>query len=110
MLRNISALAILLLTLKGYGQNERVYLHLDKYACRTGDTLWFSGYIFKGEYPTGVSTNLYVELFTEKGVLLTRDVFPIIRGQSIGQLKIPDSLTSDNYFLRAFTRYQLNYD
>jgi len=93
-----------------HGQNERVYLHVDKYSCRVADTLWFKAYISKGALPSSLSTNLYVDLFTPKGIPLSRDVFPIFQGISIGQIKVPDSLVTGNYFLRAFTRFQLNYD
>jgi len=110
MLKNPILLYLLLATMTAYGQNERVYLHVDKYSCRVADTLWFKAYIMKGTSPSSVSTNLYVELFTPEGVPLSRDVFPIFQGISIGQIKVPDSLVTGNYFLRAFTRYQLNYD
>ncbi|MBS1599480.1 MAG: hypothetical protein JST75_14740 [Bacteroidetes bacterium] len=100
----------LIIVFKSYSQTERVYLHLDKYNCRTGDTIWFKGYVFKGDRPTQTSTNLYAELFTSEGKLLSRNIFPIINGISVGQIIVPDSIVTDNYYLRAFTRYQLNYD
>jgi hypothetical protein len=92
------------------GQNERVYLHVDKYSCRVADTIWFKAYIMKGTLPSTLSTNLYVEVFNPEGNPVSRDLFPIFRGISVGQIRIPDSLVTGNYFLRAFTRYQLNYD
>jgi hypothetical protein len=96
--------------LSGYSQSERVFLSLDKCSCRAGDTLYFKGYTFKGKYPTSPSTNLYVDLFSAHGKLLSRATFPSFEGFSLGELKIPDSLGTDNYYLRAFTRYQLNFD
>jgi len=92
------------------GALERVYLQCDKYTCHSGDTVWFKGYVLRSTYPTTLSTNLYVELYTPKGTLLSRDIFPILNGVSIGQLKIPDSIPTNNYYIRAFTRYQLNFD
>ena len=93
-----------------YAQNERVYLQLDKYSCRNGDTIWFKGYIFNGPFLSALSTNIYVELFNDRGESIVAHIFPIMQGLSTGQLIIPDSLISNNYFVRAFTRYQLNFD
>jgi hypothetical protein len=61
----------LILAISSYAQTERVYLQTDKYTGRPGDTLWFKAYIFRGKLPTRYSTNLYVDLFTEKGKRLS---------------------------------------
>lgn len=104
------SLCLVILMSSARAQNERVYLHLDKYSCRESDTIWFKAYVLKGSVLSSLSTNLYVELFTPGGAPVVGGVFPILQGISIGQIKIPDSITSGNYFLRVFTRYQLNYD
>jgi hypothetical protein len=91
-------------------QEERVYLQMDKYSGAPGDTVWFKGYVFDGERLSRKSTNLYVGLFTEKGRPLRNKVFPIINGESEGQVIVPDSIVSGTYFVRAFTRSQLDYD
>jgi hypothetical protein len=110
MNKSFFLLAFLLLAVRGYSQEERVYLQLDKYACSAGDTVWFKGVVVSGNQPSRISTNLYVELYSERGNLLDREDFAVVRGASIGQMKIPDAVLSGTYFLRAFTRLQLNFD
>lgn len=95
---------------KAISQQERIHLSLDKYSCRAGDTVWFKAYTFTGRYPTAISTNLYVELFTSRRKLLSREIFPLFSGFSLGEVKIPDTLPTGNYYIRAFTRFQLNFD
>jgi len=92
------------------GQPERVYLQLDKYQGWPGDTIWFKGYIFQNDRFSRQSTNLEVELFDASGTRLCHDVFPVFSGESIGQIVIPNSLRSANYYLRASTRLQFNFD
>jgi hypothetical protein len=100
----------LLFFFMGFGQRERIHVDFDKYSCRAGDTIYFKGVIFKGLYPTSVSTSLYVSLYTENGGLLQRSVFPIVHGQSIGQVILPDTIATNNYYVLAYTKEQLNYD
>jgi hypothetical protein len=89
---------------------ERVFLHCDKYAVLPGDTLWWKAYEFVDGRAGGFSTNLYVQLFSEDGRLRRQGLFPVVRGVSFGQFSLPDSLPAGVYWLRAFTRYQLNFD
>jgi hypothetical protein len=110
MSKPICFLIILLFAFNAYSQRERVHLDLDKYTCRAGDTVWFKASIFKGLHPTFLSTNMYVGLYTKNAVLLGRFVFPIFHGQGAGQVIMPDSIPTGNYFLVALTKEQLNYD
>lgn len=89
---------------------ESVYLHIDKYKCLAGDSIWWKAYIIDGNGKSTISTNLFVELFSNDEELICREVFPIIQSFSVGQMRIPDSLRTGRYWLRAYTRYQLNFD
>ncbi len=103
-------LILVLLALRGYSQRERIYVDIDKYTARPNDTLWIKAFVFKGMYPSRLSTNLYVRLYDEKACMLRQYIFPVMHGQSIGQLIIPDSIPTANYYLVAFTRQTLNFD
>jgi hypothetical protein len=108
-------LIILLLTpfcynCEAQSEREQVYLHLDKYQCWSGDSIYFRGYINYRGFRSTLSTNLYVDLWTENGVLQYRGLFPIVDGLGIGNFKVPDSLGTENYVLRAFTLQQTNFD
>lgn len=106
---------LILLVLLSYAcqaqpEKEQVYLHLDKYQCWSGDSIYFRGYINYRGFRSTLSTNLYVDLWTETGLLQYRGLFPIIDGVGIGNFKVPDSLPTGNYVLRAFTLQQTNFD
>jgi hypothetical protein len=88
---------------------ETVYLHCDKYEALAGDTIWFKAYVFENNVPSTISTNLYVQLFNSNGHPILEKLFPIFNSLSIGQLSLPDSLKSGNYWIRAFTKYQVNF-
>jgi hypothetical protein len=125
IIRKAAFLFLLALTIKGYAQQdrldtffarcaqvpiERVYLHCDKYSALAGDTIWWSAYVLENNLPSTISTNLHVELFSKGGRLILKELFPIFNSLSIGQLAIPDSLKSGVYWIRAYTKYQLNID
>jgi hypothetical protein len=101
---------VLLFALNSFSQRERVHLDLNRYNFKAGDTIYLSGIVLKGNHLSALSKSLYAELYTEDGLLLRRLVFPVIHGQSVGQIVIPDSLPTANYYIRALTRQQLNYN
>ncbi len=65
---------------------------------------------FSGNHFSTIGTNLYVELFTDSGRMMDHYLFPVIHGQSIGQVALPDSLPSGVYWLRFYTRHQAAFD
>lgn len=89
---------------------ENIYLHLDKSICLAGDTIWFKGYILEGNTLSKNSTSLNVEFFDKRGYLIYTRVFPIYSGITFGQLEIPDHTTPDIYYIRAYTRWQCNFN
>lgn len=89
---------------------ERIYLHLDKSDCIAGDTVWYKAYVTADRLPYVPSTVYYVDLFTEAGKLLRDDKCILIDGVGVGQIKLPDTLKSGNYFIRAHTYYQYMHD
>src|ERR1700736_1834030 len=100
---------------RGFAQMEQVYLDLDKYSCNQGDTVRFKAYITQAsalsQLPplSSTSTVLHVNVYTRAGRLLSKQVFPVYRGMTNGQVIFKDSLPTDNYYLVAFTKEQLNY-
>lgn len=89
---------------------ENVYLHWDKTFCMSGDTLWFKGYVLQGSYLSANSTSLMVEMFDERGYLMVMKSFPVVSGIAIGQIEVPDNCSPGLYYLRAYTKWQLNFD
>lgn len=92
---------------------EKVYIHTDNQSYFLGDTLWYKAYVLRADnlHPTDMSKILYVELLTPDGYLVERQRVIIDHNtQSYGQFALPDTLYSGYYELRAYTRWQLNFN
>jgi hypothetical protein len=92
---------------------EKVFLHTDNTCYFVGDTLWFKGYVVRADnlQPTDMSRLLYVELLTPDGLLVERQTVVVSpNGYTCGQFELKDSLYSGYYELRAYTRWNLNFN
>lgn len=92
---------------------EKVYIHTDNTCYFLGDTLWYKAYVVRADdlYYTDMSRILYVELLTPDGLLVERQRLIVSgRGYSCGNFRLPDSLYSGYYELRAYTRWMLNFN
>ena len=93
---------------KASGQRERVFLDLDTYTARSGQSVFFKAYITRGLALSQYSTNLYVNVYSKSGEQLSRQVFPVYMGLSKGQIFFADTIPTANYYVVAYTRAQLN--
>ncbi|MBI5856228.1 MAG: hypothetical protein HZB42_01155 [Sphingobacteriales bacterium] len=89
---------------------EKIYLHLDRDNYIAGETIWFKAYLSSDWQPDTISTTLYVELVNEKLSVVQRKTLPVFLAAAFGQIELPDSLSSGNYVLRAYTTTMLNQD
>jgi hypothetical protein len=89
---------------------EKVYLHLDRGAYNTGEPIWYKAYITVEGLPSLLSKNLYVELMDDKGNVLDRNTAPVIESSAAGNFPIPKTYKASYIYIRAYTRYMLNYD
>lgn len=92
---------------------EKIYIHTDNNSYFAGDTLWYKAYVLRADnlHPTDMSKLLYVELLTPDGYLVERQRIIIDHNtQSFGQFCLPDTIYSGYYELRAYTRWQLNFN
>lgn len=87
---------------------EKLYLHLDRETYFAGQTLWFKGYLMSEYVPSIKTSTVYVELLNNQSKIILRKVFPTYLGSIIGQLDIPDNITSGSYQLRAYSPLMLN--
>ncbi|MDO4171505.1 MAG: hypothetical protein Q4E63_00390 [Prevotellaceae bacterium] len=110
---NADALAVLEATLNKPQIQEKVYVHTDNSAYFIGDTLWYKAYVVRADnlHPTNLSKLLYVELLTPDGYLVERQHIVVSdKGNTCGQFVLRDSLYSGYYEIRAYTRWQLNFN
>ena len=91
---------------------EKVYLHTDKSSYVTGEKLWFKAYLTyaSAHFPSEISRFVYVELINKQGAVESRVKVRMSPGQSYGQIHIPETLSEDNYLLRAYTGTMYNMD
>ncbi len=95
-----------------YGERypqEKIYVHFDKPAYNTGETIWFKSYLFAGIVPSPISKNFYAELLDQQGKVLQQKILPIYEGSSAGSFDLPATLPSTVVF-RAYTTWMLNFD
>ncbi len=95
-----------------YGERfpqEKIYVHFDKPAYNTGETIWFKSYVFTGITPSRISRNFYAELLDQSGKVLQQKVLPIYEASSAGHFDLPANLPATVIF-RAYTTWMLNFD
>jgi hypothetical protein len=95
-----------------YGERypqEKIYVHFDKPAYNTGETIWFKAYLFAGIIPSPISRNFYAELLDQSGKVLQQKILPIYEASSAGHFDLPVNLPPTIIF-RAYTTWQLNFD
>jgi len=89
---------------------EKIYLHLDKPYYAAGEYMYFRAYL------TDIHLNqentesgiIYVELSDAKRELIKRVLLYSEENEFAGQILLPDTLTSANYHLRAYTNWMRN--
>lgn len=92
---------------------EKIYIHTDNNCYFVGDTLWYKAYVVMADSlkPTRYSKVLYVELLTPDGYLVERQQLYIRDdGTAACQFALSDSLYSGYYEVRAYTKWQLNFN
>ena len=95
-----------------YGEKypqEKIYVHFDKPAYNTGETIWIKSYLFAGIMPSPISRNFYAEILDQSGKVLQKKVLPIYEGSSAGHFDLPANLPPTIVF-RAYTSWMLNFD
>jgi hypothetical protein len=105
--------AILLQDLAKTAKNyqEKIYLHTDKPYYYAGDQLFFKGYFAYGNpyLRDELSKVLHVEVISSDRDLVIEKKFPIRDGIVVGDFYLPDTLSGETYFLRAYTNWMRNY-
>lgn len=92
---------------------EKIYIHTDNTCYFIGDTLWYKAYLLRADNLqfSDMSKMLYVELLSPDGLVVERQrIVASDKGFSCGDFVLRDSLYSGYYELRAYTRWQLNFN
>ena len=89
---------------------EKVYLHLDRPAYGTGETVWFSAYVVDAlrHRPDTLSKVLHVDLLSPQRRVVARRTLRLVGGRAAGDIELSDSLDAGTYLLRAYTTWMRN--
>lgn len=90
---------------------EKIYLHTDKPYYYAGEQIFFKGYLNYGNpyLRNELSKVLHLELVDSARNLILDKNYKIQDGLVFGNLFLPDSLSGEKYYLRAFTNWTRNY-
>lgn len=89
---------------------EKVHLFLNKEAFVAGETILLKAYLFSGNVQSNISKTLYVELLNEQKQSISQSLLPLINATGEATINLPRYLPEGNYYLRAYTRWMLNFD
>lgn len=108
-------LSELIQSLSNYSSNnfqEKIFLHTNSNLWVAGETAWFKVYLLdsRSHQLSNTSSVVYFEILTRDNKVLLDSKIHMTNGEGYGQISIPPSLASDNYYLRAYTRWMKNFD
>lgn len=89
---------------------ERLYIHYDKAGYSPGETVWFKAYMMNEVIPGDESKTLYIDWIDDKGNLLLHGVSPLVEAVTNGQFEIPADYKGKLLYVRAYTKWMLNFD
>lgn len=89
---------------------EQLYVHTDKKSYLAGEIIWFKLYYLQaGTYlPLDLSKVAYVELLDRQSKPVLQAKIAIDQRGGSGSFYLPPSVASDQYVLRAYTRWMRN--
>ena len=89
---------------------EKVYLHYDKPAYAPGETIWFKAYLMSGANTDDISKTLYIDFIDANGRLLKHCVQPVYQSSASGDFAVPLEYKDQAVYIKAYTRWMLNFD
>ncbi len=90
-------------------QQEKIYIAYNKSNYVAGETVRYKAFLFAGYQLSDISSNLYVELLGQNKTVIARQRIPVINGFGEGGIAIPDSTLENVYYIRAYTKWMLNF-
>ena len=90
---------------------EKLYLHTDKPSYFLGDTIWYKSYLLNADLEASAQSKLlYIELCTDSGVVVSRQLLPVYGGISFGNISLDSArLAEGSYTIRGYTNWMRNF-
>jgi hypothetical protein len=91
---------------------EKIIITTDRYLYFSGENLWYKAgcFITGTNQPSPLSKVAYLELSNLNGTTVTQIKLSLEKGQGNSYMILPDTLSTGNYFLTAYTNWMRNYD
>jgi hypothetical protein len=85
---------------------EKIYVHTDKNFYLTGEIIWFKLYNTDATFnkPLDISSVAYVEILDKLNKPVQQAKIGLNKGEGNGSFYLPQSISSGNYKLRAYTK------
>jgi hypothetical protein len=90
---------------------EQLYVHLDRPAYATGETMWLKAYAVDGTFhrPLDLSKVAYVEVLDAQNHPVAQTQLALQAATGQGSLVLPATLASGRYLVRAYTSWMQNF-
>jgi hypothetical protein len=90
---------------------EKIFLHADKEVYLAGEIIWFKLYDVEATPHTAslLSRVAYVELLDKDHVPVAQGQVLLQNGKGSGSFRVPSSVASGNFLLRAYTSWMKNF-
>jgi hypothetical protein len=88
---------------------EKAYVHTDRQQYVAGEQIWFKAYVTLNEKLTILSKVLYIELIDNNGKLVEKKMMKLVNGVADGSIETKKTLETENYSIRAYTLWMLNF-
>jgi hypothetical protein len=90
---------------------EDVFVHTDREEYIAGEELWFNVYLIDRQRnkPSSLSRIVYFEVLNPDNHPVVQKRIEIEKGFGPGQVILPDTLSTGNYTLRAYTNWMKNF-
>jgi len=90
---------------------EDIFLHTDREQYIAGENIWFTVYAIDRQHlkASSLSSIAYVELLNYNNRPVIRGRILLSDGSGLGQINLPDTLSSGIYTLRAYTAWMKNF-
>lgn len=90
---------------------ENIHLHLNKTTFFKGESVWYTAYVLdqRSELPSSESTNLHVDILSEKGEVIDSKMILLQNGIGFGNFTIDSKYTNTDYFIKSYTNWKKNF-
>jgi len=90
---------------------EKLFLHVDRPAYVSGETMWFKIYYVDGlqHRPLNLSKIAYVEVLNQEQQAVLQGKIALLAGAGHGSFNLPTELASGHYTVRAYTNRMKNF-